>query len=100
MILLGRHERLRSSGRCRYNHTDPVITATVPGAAEELIWSATWVPGLPGRSTMATRPPAAANPAAMADPSPPAAPVMMTVVPVNRIPSLLALCRPTMVTIW
>ena len=43
---------------------------------------------------------AAANPAAMADPSPPAAPVMMIVVPVNRIRSLLALRRPTMVTIW
>src|SRR5262249_22537742 len=57
----------------------------LPARPEELICSATWVPWLPGRSTMATRPPSAANAAAMADPSPPAAPVMMAVVPVNRI---------------
>src|SRR5262249_10749435 len=59
----------------------------LPAAPQELICSATWAPGLPGRSAMAPRPPSAANAVAMADPRPPAAPVMMTVVPVNRIPS-------------
>src|SRR5215467_9252990 len=89
--------------------TTPAITAAVrsrsarshgtkralPGGALWLICSATISPGLAGRSTSTTRPPSAANAAAMTDPSPPAAPVMMIVAPAKRIESPSAFPRPS-----
>src|SRR5215831_17536437 len=59
----------------------------LPGRPPWLICSPTRSPGLLGRSRSTTRPPSAANAAAMADPSPPAAPVMMIVAPAKRIRS-------------
>src|SRR6266851_7928376 len=57
----------------------------LPAGPEVLISCATSPPRLPGRSMIATFPPSRAKPAAIADPSPPAAPVTITVLPAKRI---------------
>src|SRR5215471_10503300 len=89
--------------------TMPAITAAVrsrparshgtkralPGRPLWLICSPTFSPGLSGRSRSITRPPSAANALAMADPSPPAAPVMTIVAPAKRIGSPSAFPGPS-----